>query len=114
MEKRQKRQAHSTSFAIFEACADLAPASWSAAVPSAALDFSEFHRRQQRTEVEKGETGFLHEGAEVTELDRRKPRLFASFPLFASVQDCDVEAKAPEKTGALQSFAQELLLRISH
>src|SRR6266404_3091273 len=36
-EKRQKRQAHSKSFANIEACANLARASWSAAVRSAAF-----------------------------------------------------------------------------
>ncbi len=38
--KRQKRQAHSKSFANIEACPNLAPASWSAAVPSAAVAFA--------------------------------------------------------------------------
>src|SRR2546421_5772354 len=36
--KRQKRQAHSKSFASMEPCANLAPASWSAAVFSAAFE----------------------------------------------------------------------------
>jgi len=37
--KRQKRQAHSKSFATIEARTNRAPASWSAAVFSAAFDF---------------------------------------------------------------------------
>ncbi len=141
-QKRQKRQAHSTSFASSSGCADLAPASWSAAVP---LPLWIAASSTEGNEGERGGlgTGFLQEATEVTELDRRKPHLFASFPLFASVQDCDVGAKdrinrinrissaqrfglecffvfsknplnhvnhvnqtkAPEKTGALKSFA---------
>ena len=41
--------------------------------------------------VETG-TGFLQEAAEVTELGRRNPRFFASFPLFASVQFFNLSA----------------------
>src|SRR6266516_2042555 len=100
MEKRQKRQAHSPSFAIFEACADLAPASWSAAVRSAALDFSPLHRRQQRKRSGERGNRIFTGGSRGNRLRQEKTPFvcFVSFVCFCAGL-LIVEAKAPEKTG---------------